>query len=967
MKKFLPYYAKLSKLAKGSSFVFLKQRQLLIILTLLLFSNSKAIAQFSANWAFTSDNAATVSGASNANVTATNATYSFGASGNLFTNATAPTTNTGSLVGTGISSGGSSSSSSNSLFNGVGIVSPFLEFKIAPNAGFSMTTSSFNFNVEQTTNVSNIVVSAGYSVDGGVNFIGLAAPTTSGAFTAPSASASPIGSNFGNSSTSPANCNGTFTFTVPTATIAAASSLILRVVIWRYSNSGSSTANLKISSPTITGTTPVSVTPVISTPVPNTLTGFTYIEGSGPSPSQSFTVAGSNLTGNITATAPTNYEVSLDNVSFSNSAIVTQSSGTASGTIHTRLKSGLAAGTYNSETIVLSSPSATSQNVTCSGGVSALYYYNGSGALADVNSWGLNTDGSGTIPANFTTNYQTYIIRNTTTISTAALWTVSGTGSKIILGDASLAAVALTIEAGFGITGTLDIAAASSGSNTLIVKHTAVPTFGILNSTSTIDIQAAVTFTGTQTFSNNVFVSNGGILSLSNASNGNVYTFGGNFSITGTGGITTTNIASAATSAALTLTGIGKNITNTASANNFSKLNFNINGTYSLASDFNYETSAAISRTLTIGASGSLNINGKKLTLNNTNTILITPGGTFTTSGTGSTVEYTATQTLPIGVNYNNLIISGAFTKTLSGSTNVNGTLSILGGSSVDTGSFPLTVNSTFTLSENSTITLGSGSHNVTFANSEAASWTAAKTLTITGWTGTAGATGTAGKIFFGSTASGLTAPQLSQIVFTGFAGTPVLLSTGELVPPVTLPVSLTTFTGKKQNTGILLNWSTASESNNQRFDILRSGADKYFQKIGEVTGNVNATTANYYSFIDKNPFSGVNYYTLKQVDFDGKSQEYGPIAVTSDLNNHSLEIYSNSNQSEITVFVSSTTANPIEINVYDLSGRSMLKQTVSLQSGFNKLSLEASKLSKGVFLLKITSDEGTLVKKFIY
>ena len=89
----------------------------------------------------------------------------------------------------------------------------------------------------------------------------------------------------------------------------------------------------------------------------------------------------------------------------------------------------------------------------------------------------------------------------------------------------------------------------------------------------------------------------------------------------------------------------------------------------------------------------------------------------------------------------------------------------------------------TLQLLENSTIAFGTGNHNLNFSASDAVSWTAARTLTITGWTGTAGQSGTGGKIFVGNTASGLTATQLAQITFSGYPGTAVLLSTGEIVP----------------------------------------------------------------------------------------------------------------------------------------------------------------------------------------
>lgn len=121
----------------------------------------------------------------------------------------------------------------------------------------------------------------------------------------------------------------------------------------------------------------VSITAAVSTPTislsTSTLTGFTYFSGNGPSATQNFTASGTNLTSNIELTAPTNYEISLASGSgFTNTLTLTQSSGTVNATtIYTRLKSGLAAGTYNSENISATSTSATTRNVSCSGSVTA--------------------------------------------------------------------------------------------------------------------------------------------------------------------------------------------------------------------------------------------------------------------------------------------------------------------------------------------------------------------------------------------------------------------------------------------------------------------------------------------------------------------------------------------------------------------------------------------------------------------
>ena len=116
----------------------------------------------------------------------------------------------------------------------------------------------------------------------------------------------------------------------------------------------------------------------VPTPVVNissaTLSGFSYMSGSGPSSEQSFTVSGTNLTANISVTAPTDYEISTGTGgSFSATSLITltQNSGSVSSTtIYVRLKSGLSVASYNSENIAVASTGVTTQNVACSGSVS---------------------------------------------------------------------------------------------------------------------------------------------------------------------------------------------------------------------------------------------------------------------------------------------------------------------------------------------------------------------------------------------------------------------------------------------------------------------------------------------------------------------------------------------------------------------------------------------------------------------
>lgn len=114
--------------------------------------------------------------------------------------------------------------------------------------------------------------------------------------------------------------------------------------------------------------------PVV-TVTPLSLTGFTYIEGNGPSAEQSFTVSGLNLSGNIVITPAADYEISLgsgNDFVAQTSLTLSHNNGTIEETsVYVRLKAGLAIANYNDEDITVTSADVDDIDVTCSGSVTA--------------------------------------------------------------------------------------------------------------------------------------------------------------------------------------------------------------------------------------------------------------------------------------------------------------------------------------------------------------------------------------------------------------------------------------------------------------------------------------------------------------------------------------------------------------------------------------------------------------------
>lgn len=121
-------------------------------------------------------------------------------------------------------------------------------------------------------------------------------------------------------------------------------------------------------------------------------------------------------------------------------------------------------------------------------------------------------------------------------------------------------------------------------------------------------------------------------------------------------------------------------------------------------------------------------------------------------------------------------------------------------------------------------------------------------------------------------------------MVVDGFAGNECSYSftlTNVTGGCVVLPIELLYFNGNKISCGEnLLTWSTATEMNNNYFDVERSVDAMHFEFLGRIQAAGNSTINNKYSFKDSKPYQGINYYRLKQVDYDGDSNSFTIISI---------------------------------------------------------------------------------------
>jgi hypothetical protein len=205
----------------------------------------------------------------------------------------------------------------------------------------------------------------------------------------------------------------------------------------------------------------------------------------------------------------------------------------------------------------------------------------------------------------------------------------------------------------------------------------------------------------------------------------------------------------------------------------------------------------------------------------------------------------------------------------------------------------------------------------------------------------------------FGSrmgTFASVTIPPVAGVNFTvSYTATKVTLNA------LLLPVELVDFSASPNENGVLLKWKTASELNADRFEIEHSTDGLRFAKIGERQAAGTTTTEQHYDFLHENPAAGVvNYYRLRQMDFDGKEEFSEVVAIDllalGALTGLGLRAYPNPvSGGELTIVLPENLEGETPVHLFDAAGR--LLRSAVLGGGANVLDVRG--LAAGGYWLR--------------
>lgn len=182
------------------------------------------------------------------------------------------------------------------------------------------------------------------------------------------------------------------------------------------------------------------------------------------------------------------------------------------------------------------------------------------------------------------------------------------------------------------------------------------------------------------------------------------------------------------------------------------------------------------------------------------------------------------------------------------------------------------------------------------------------------------------------------------------------------------LPVELTDFFAHEKDGAILLNWHTSSEINNHGFDLERSSDGSTWEFMGFVEGQGATAEAQSYFFRDENPVAGINYYRLRQMDFDGQFEYSKIINITfKGVNREVGEFYPNpSKLGLVNLEYTSQSDEAIVISVFDATGKLVLNEIQQVADGSNNLSFDFSDLNTGIYFVKIGGETNPTHRKLI-
>lgn len=174
------------------------------------------------------------------------------------------------------------------------------------------------------------------------------------------------------------------------------------------------------------------------------------------------------------------------------------------------------------------------------------------------------------------------------------------------------------------------------------------------------------------------------------------------------------------------------------------------------------------------------------------------------------------------------------------------------------------------------------------------------------------------------------------------------------------LPVSFDKFTALLQDNHVKLDWNTHSEQNNEAFIIYHSTDGVAYTEIAKQASKGNG--ANHYTALHSTPAHGINYYRLKQQDFDGTVTTLDDQAVNFSLQSIAVKAWPNPVTRILKIAFMPNQYQ--QIKLIDINGK--ILQELAIGTKDYETALDMGSYPKGIYILALSGNNGRQFLKIL-
>lgn len=181
----------------------------------------------------------------------------------------------------------------------------------------------------------------------------------------------------------------------------------------------------------------------------------------------------------------------------------------------------------------------------------------------------------------------------------------------------------------------------------------------------------------------------------------------------------------------------------------------------------------------------------------------------------------------------------------------------------------------------------------------------------------------------------------------------------------VSLPVEMLEQKVKCTSTGAVITWATATEVNNDYFQIEKSEDMNEWKFVNVVKGAGNSNSVVNYELKDEDTGEKMTYYRVKQVDYDGKYEFFDVLSILCKLGNSSLEIIGlNATDNNLNVYLKTDGFEPVKASLYDLNGKIIATYEIAKPDEGANFVQFVTNVVNGVYIVVVEQNKTRVSKK---